>query len=86
MGYARETRFKSQEMVGPQGQRLRRYTAFLVEDSNPDLDDGSSCVEEIDLDATDEQAAEELAEQLVERDYMPGLKVGHVEERHGLYL
>lgn len=43
-------------------------------------------VEEIDVDARNEQYAKDVGKQVLARDYQPGGKILHIEQRFGLYM
>lgn len=68
---------------GVERDELRRFTAFV----RFDFDEGDEyAIEEIDVDARDENEARDVARRALDVDYEPDGVIVRVEERFGWYL
>lgn len=81
-GFAREARgiLNARNGKAPDGRELRRFVAYCEWDGELE--------EELDIDATDVQAAQAYAQQVLDDPdlYEPGGTVSGVEEKVGWYL
>lgn len=71
---------------GVEKTELRRFTVFVKFTIDADESDGFVEIEEIDVDATDEIQARDVAGRALEADYESGGSIYRVEERFGWYL
>lgn len=88
-GYAREVTLETESAGGtqrtaPDGRTIDRYTAYVV--WNRDDRGDAGFVEEVDVDATDEASARELAKVILERDYLEGGHIVEMKRQFGMYL